>query len=70
MVHSAGYQRDIAGVRPAVRLCGVDGCASGVYLKTDLRTSVTFSRISVSYGTVTAAENRSVSDQLDSRGRG
>ena len=48
--------RDIAGVRPAVRLCGVDGRASGVYLKRQdgsETTSVTytFSQISVSYAT-------------------
>ena len=48
-------QRDIAGVqlydrRSGCGLCGVDGRASGVYLKRDLRTSVTFSQIPVSYG--------------------
>ena len=47
MVHSAGYRGCTTG---GVRLYGVDGRASGVYLKTDLRTSVTFSQIPVSYG--------------------
>ena len=53
MVHSAGSRGCTPRPAVRVRLCGVDGRASGVYLKTDLRTSLKryfFSEISVSYG--------------------